>query len=343
MAHSGKRLKTVRFAIALAALVGGFLVSGLQVQAAELQKLKMSQAVDSVAYVAVDYARLAGFFKAEGIEVEQIISRGGGPDVAALISGDVEFNTAAPTYQLNTIRQGRDVILIHNYIKSMNQSFVLSADAVKRARVSSEAPVADRLKALKGMTLGITQPGAMTDKHIRFLLRKGGVDVSDTKLVAIGGAQALLTALETKQIDGFAISLGPDRTAVARGAVMWIDNLRGDVPGLTPFPMVNLYTTKRYADANPQVVRKVVRATQRAVKELAEKSPEDIARLLQARYKSMDPQVLLLCIKAFKPALNLQGNVTREMVDNLLGFVGTGDDMSTDKFLSFYTDRFLKD
>jgi NitT/TauT family transport system substrate-binding protein len=337
------RMETRGFAPVSAALASViFLLAGANTQAAELQKLRMSQAVDSVAYVAVDYARVAGFYAAEGLAVEQIISRGGGPDVAALVSGDVEFNTAAPSYQLNTIRQGRDVILIDNYIKSMNQSLVVSSDAAKRAGVSSDAPTADRLKALKGMTLGITQPGAMTDQHIRFLLRKGGVEVKDVKLVAIGSAQALMSALETKQIDGFAISLGPDRTAVARGAVMWVDNLRGDVGGLSPFPMVNLYTTKRYADANPQIVRKLVRATQRAVKDLAEKSPEDVARVLQARYSTMDPQVLLLCVRAFKPALNPQGNVTREMVDNLLAFEGVSD-ISRDKFLSFYTDRFLKD
>lgn len=323
-------------------LAAALCVSALAVRAAEPRKVRMSQAVDSVAYVAVDYARVAGFYAAEGVEVEQIISRGGGPDVAALVSGDVEFNTAAPTYQLNTIRHGRDVILIHNYIKSMNQSLVLSADAVKRAGVAAGAPIADRLKALKGMTLGITQPGAMTDQHIRFLLRKGGVDVKDVKLVAIGGAQALVTALETKQIDGFAISLGPDRTAVSRGAVMWVDNLRGDVAGLSPFPMVNLYTTKRFSDSNPQIVRKVVRATQRAVKDMADKSPEDLARILQARYKSMDPEVLLLSVRAFKPALNLDGAVSREMAGNLLAFENTTD-ITLDKFLSFYTDRFLHD
>lgn len=318
------------------------LCPGSQALAADLVKVKMSQAVDSVAYVAIDYARSAGFYADEGLEVESIITRGGGPDTLALISGDVEFNTAAPSYQLNTIRQNRDVLLVHNYIKSVNQALVLSPDAVKRVRVAADAPIADRLKSLKGMTLGITQPGAMTDQHIRFLLRKGGVDVKDVKLVAIGSAQALITALETKQIDGFAISLGPDRTAVSRGAVMWVDNLRGDVAGLSPFPMVNIYTTKRYAAANPQIVRKLVRATQKAVLDLHAKSPEEIAKVLQARYSTMDPAVLLLSIRAFKPALNLEGNVSPEMADNLLTFEGTTD-ITRAKFLSFYSDKFLKD
>ena len=309
---------------------------------APLVKVKISQAVDSIAYVAVDYAKIAGFYSSEGLEVETIITRGGGPDTLALLSGDVEFNTAAPSYQLNTIRQGRDVILIYNYMKSVNQSLVLNPETVKQIGISPNAPIMERLKGLKGLTLGITQPGAMTDQHIRFLLRRGGVDVKDVKLVAIGGAQALLTALETKQIDGFAISIGPDRTAVARGAVMWVDNLRGDVAGLSPFPMVNIYTTKRYADANPEIVRRFVRATQNAVLDMSKKTPEEIAKVLQPRFSSMDPDVLLLSIRAFKPALNLNGAVTPEMIDNLITFEGASD-ISRKKFQSFYTGKYLND
>jgi len=309
--------------------------------AQELTKVKMSQAVDSIAYVAVDYASVAGFYKEVGLEVEQIITQGGGPDLAALVSGDVEFNTAAPTYQLDAIKRDRDVILIMNYINGMNQSFVLSKEAVKKAGVAPDAPVAQRLAALKGMTLGITRPGAMTDRHIRFLLKKGGLAESDAQIVAIGGAQALLTALESGQIDGFAISLGPDRTAVHRGAVMWIDNLRGDVAGLSPFPMVNLYTTRSYAEKNPEIVSKLVQATQRAVADLRKKSVDEIFDILKPRYKNMDPEVLRLCIAAFQPALNSSGKVSEEMVDNLLTFTGE-QTVTKDQYIAHYDSKYLQ-
>jgi NitT/TauT family transport system substrate-binding protein len=289
----------------------------------------------------VDYASAAGFYEDAGLEVEQIVTQGGGPDLAALISGDVAFNTAAPTYQLDAIRRDRDVILIMNYINGMNQSFVLSKEAAEASGVAADAPIEERLAALKGMTLGITRPGAMTDKHIHFLLDKGGVAAEDVEIVAIGGAQALLTALESGQIDGFAISLGPDRTAVHRGAVMWVDNLRGDVAGLSPFPMVNLYTTRSYAEENPEIVEKLVQATQRATADLAAKSVDEIFEILQPRYKSMDPEVLRLSIEAFKPALNASGQVSDEMVDNLLTFVGE-EEVTSDDYKAHYEPKFLE-
>ncbi len=331
------RGKIFRIGLVLACVLSG----GAGSHAQELKTVKMSQAVDSLAYVSVDYASVAGFYKKAGLKVEQIITQGGGPDLAALISGDVEFNTAAPTYQLSAIKQDRDVILIMNYVNAMNQSFVLSKSAVEKTGVASDAPIDARLKALKGLTLGITRPGAMTDRHIRFLLSKAGLTANDAKLVAIGGAQALITALETKQIDGFAISLGPDRTAVHRGAVMWVDNLRGDVPGLAPFPMVNLYTTRSYAEKNPEVVKKLVQATQDATAELASKSVDEIFKILQPRYPKMDPAVLRLCIEAFKPAMNASGKVSEAMAQNLLTLVGE-DKISKERYLSFYEPRFLK-
>lgn len=309
--------------------------------AQDLTTVKMSQAVDSLAYVAVDYANVAGFYEDVGLKVEQIITQGGGPDLAALVSGDVEFNTAAPTYQLSAIKQGRDVILIMNYVDAMNQSFVMSKAAVEKTGVAPDAPIEERLEALKGLTLGITRPGAMTDRHIRFLLSKVDLTGDDAQLVAIGGAQALITALETNQIDGFAISLGPDRTAVHRGAVMWVDNLRGDVPGLAPFPMVNLYTTRSYAEENPEIVEKLVQATQAATAELASKSVDEIFEILQPRYPNMDPAVLRLCIEAFKPAMNPSGAVSEEMAENLLTLVGE-DDVTKEQYLSYYEPRFLK-
>jgi NitT/TauT family transport system substrate-binding protein len=335
--------RSIKRLAAVAALVAAGSGFGLPAEAQQKVSVKMSQAVDSVAYVAVDYAKLRGFYADEGIDLQPLVMAGGGPDFTALLSGDVEFNTAAPSYQLNGIRQDRKVLQVLNYIGAMNQSLVISKAAAEKSGVKADAPTAQRLKALKGMTIAITKPGAMTDIHMRFLLQMAGLEPSDVKLVAIGAPQAMISAVEAGSIDGFVISLGPDRTAVARGAVMWIDNLRGDIPGLSPFPMVSLYTMQSYAEKNPDVVRRVVRATQRATKEMSERSVDDIMTVLKPRYASMDPNVLRLCIEAFKPSLNVSGAVTREMAQNVLDFMPEAKGITVDQYLSFYTGRFLKD
>lgn len=115
-------------------------------------------------------------------------------------------------------------------------------------------------------------PGALTDKQVKHLLRIGGLE-GEAEVVAIGGPANLLAALERKQIDGFAISMPQDRTAVARGhAVMWVDNAAGDDPAIDPFMMESLLTTQTWADENPDVVKAMIRALRRAVADLSSKS-----------------------------------------------------------------------
>ena len=310
---------------------------------AQHANVKISQAVDSVAYVAVDFAKLRGFYSEEGLNVDQLIMAGGGPDFTALLSGDVQFNTAAPSYQLNGIKQSRRVLQVENSIMAMNQSLVLSKAAVAKTGLAPDAPVKQRLAALKGMKIAITRPGAMTDVHMQFLMRYAGLKAGDVQLVSIGAPQSMISALESGDIDGFVISIGPDRVAVSRGAVMWIDNLRGDVPGLSPMPTVGLYVMEAYAEKNPGIVRRFVKATQRAVKEMSERPLDEVVAVLKARYTSMDPAVLRLSIEAVKPAFNITGNVTREMAENLVAFMPEAQGLTAEQYLGFYTNRFLKD
>ncbi len=285
-------MKSLRLTLVAASIAMPLLAA----QAADMEEVGLSVAVESAAYLPVDYAEAAGYFQDEGLEVNRFVSGGGGADQTALLSGDVQFNIAAPSYQVNHIKAGRDVILVDNFIISMNQSLTLSQAAVEKTGLSPDAPVDQRLRALKGMKIGITRPGAMTDQHVQFLMRYAGLADEDVTRVAVGGPQALIIAMESGQIDGFAISLGPDLEAVRRGAVTWVNNLRGDVPGLTPFPAINTYVLKSYAEENPETVRKFVRATHRAVDAMQSQSPEEIAQVLKDNmkyYRDMDSAILL--------------------------------------------------
>ena len=72
-----------------------------------MKDIKITQAVASFAFLPISYAKAAGFYKAEGLNVTQIKTRGGGPDLVALMSGDVQFNANAGTYQIGAIKKNR--------------------------------------------------------------------------------------------------------------------------------------------------------------------------------------------------------------------------------------------
>lgn len=307
---------------------------------AQLKDIKITQAVASFAFLPISYAKAAGFYEAEGLDVTQIKTRGGGPDLVALMAGDVQFNANAGTYQIGAIKKKRKLINVYNFYRRNLISVVISAAKQKALGVPPTAPLARRAAALKGLRMGMTRPGALTHKQLRHVARVGGLDEKDIEIVAIGGPPSLLAALKRGQIDGFAISPPADRIAIARGdAVMWVDNAAGADPSIDPFMMESIVTTEEYAAANPDVVRAVIRATRKAVREIHEKSPAEIFAVVRGEFRKVAPDIAALAIAAVKPALNLEGGVTMKMAENTMRLDGR-EDVTAAQLFATYTAKY---
>ena len=78
---------------------------------------------------------------------------------------------------------------------------------LQRLGVQPSSPLPAKLKALKGLSFGITRPGAVTQLFPQYLLRKAGYDPEkDATFVQIGGGQALIAAMKAQKIDAFMLS-----------------------------------------------------------------------------------------------------------------------------------------
>lgn len=324
----------------LALLAVAFLIAAPGAQAQKLTNVYITQAVASFAFLPISYAKAAGYYKAEGLNVTQIKTRGGGPDLVALLSGDVQFNVGAGTYQIGAIKKGRKIVNVYNFYNRNLISVVISTVMQKKLGISPSAPLKVRAAALKGLKMGMTRPGSLTHKQLKHLIRVGGLSEKDVTLVAIGGPPALLGALERGQIDGFAISPPADRIAIARGkAVMWVDNAAGADPSIDPFMMESIITTEKYAKSNPEVVRAVIRATRKAVKDIYEKTPAEIFAVIKSEFRNVKPATAALAIMAVKPALNLKGTVTMDMARKTMLLDGRTE-VSAEQLFESYTAEF---
>ncbi|NKB21036.1 MAG: hypothetical protein GKS01_11095 [Alphaproteobacteria bacterium] len=315
-------------------------VAASGVEAQKMKDIKITQAVASFAFLPISYAKAAGFYKAEGLNVTQIKTRGGGPDLVALMSGDVQFKAYAGTYQIGAIKKKRKLLNVYNFYKRNLISVVISAKKQKELGISASAPLKQRAAALKGLRLGMTRPGSLTHKQLKHLTRVGGLGPKDVRIIAIGGPPSLLAALKRDQIDGFAISPPADRIAIARGlAVMWVDNAAGADPSIDPFMMESIVTTKEFADKNPGVVKAMIRATRKAVAEISKKSAKEVFDVIKGEFKKVKAPIGELAIKAVKPALNLKGNVTKKMAKNTMLLDGRKD-VSADQLFDTYTAKY---
>jgi NitT/TauT family transport system substrate-binding protein len=126
-----------------------------------------------------------GYFKDQGLNVEQIFVRGGPTAIAALVSGNVEFaSIGGAQAAIRSNSRGLDLHIIASLSNYTNYALLGSKDARS-------------VEALRGKIVGVTGAGAFSDFAIRIFLKRSQIDPDrDVTLRAIGGTALRAIALE---------------------------------------------------------------------------------------------------------------------------------------------------
>lgn len=152
--------------------------------------------------------------------------------VDAVLSGQADFGSPGTADALQAIRQGANLKIIAAVVNNL-QVMVLRDDIIAKLGVTPEAPVADRMRALKGLIIGTGAVGSTHYQILRSYLKQYGIDPDkDVRLVGLGETAALISGIEQKRYDAIAYASPIVDFAVAKGiAKVWISGPRGDVPG----------------------------------------------------------------------------------------------------------------
>ena len=126
-----------------------------------------------------------GFFKDQGLTVEQIFVRGGPTAIAALVSGNVDFaSIGGAQAPIRSNARGLDLQIIASLSNYTNYALLGSKEARS-------------VEALRGKIIGVTGAGAFSDFAVRIFLKKNNLDPDkDVTLRAIGGTALRAIALE---------------------------------------------------------------------------------------------------------------------------------------------------
>ena len=126
-----------------------------------------------------------GFFRDQGLSVEQIFVRGGPTAIAALISGNVEFGSIGGAQApIRSNARGLDLQILASLSNYTNYTLLGSKEAKS-------------IEELRGKIIGVTGAGAYSDFAIRIFLKRHNIDPDrDVTLRAIGGTALRAVALE---------------------------------------------------------------------------------------------------------------------------------------------------
>jgi ABC-type nitrate/sulfonate/bicarbonate transport system substrate-binding protein len=207
-------------------------------------RLRISHSAISVSQGLLAVVQDAGIFQKYNFEPQVVYIPGAPPNIAALLSGDLDFTIFAGPASVAATVEGADVQVLMSFINTMDHSF-FAVPAIKGA--------AD----LKKKTIGISRPGSADDYGLRILLRKWGLDPDkDVAIITAGGQPTRLTAMQVGRIDASLFQLPTTAQARKEGLkeLAFLGDLGIDYLG------TSVVATRSMIQKNPNFVQRFVKA-----------------------------------------------------------------------------------
>ena len=292
------------------AVLGWLGAFALPVQAQ--RKVKMTIPVVAHSMTPVYIAQSKGFFSSEKLDLDITSTGGGGPDIRALIAGDVEFSFTTGDNVILAHQEGKRLVMVMSALNKVLINWAMHKETAKAKGVTESMPLDQKIKALKGLTVGVTNPGALTAHLAAFVIRKAGYNPQqDVQIIPVGAGPTWLAALENRKVDVALTAPPVPETAISRGfAVMFINNAKGEDPSIPEFLMENLIARPETVNKDPDLVRRMVRALTRANQWAIKNGAEQVADALKPFMAKTPAELLLSGAAAVLPALNSDGRTS---------------------------------
>jgi NitT/TauT family transport system substrate-binding protein len=240
-------------------------------------KLAVSQYGRVTATLPWAVATEKGFFKDEGIAIDQIIAgMGGGTTLRNMLASDLPYGEVATSAAVAAIKAGIDIVIVNT----------ASSHIGEIALVANPKSNIHKIQDLQGKKAGYTNPKSTSELLLRLALKEAGM-AGKVEPVSTGGFGAGLTALDTGGIQAAPLidpilTLQPDRYRV-------IFSFADLIPRVTWLVGI---AKRDFAEKNPELVRKLIRVRRRAVDYIYKnrdeamriyakvwnKKPEDVAK-----------------------------------------------------------------
>ena len=302
----------MRARIVVIALLALLPLSSRGVQAAELQKLKITVPTISTIFYPLYYGQAKGIFAKEGLDIEVISTNGDGPDVDAVISGSAQFAISTPNRLFTAYEQGKPLKAVGMLARRMSIDCAMNKEVADKLGIKTDTPLDTKLKALKDLTVAGTRPGAFTYVLLDIYGKRVGlVAQKDFKLIGVGGLNSMLPAVENNRIAVGCTGSPFTELAVARGkAIRLTNNARGDDPAFDDFLFEMVYATPEYLKANPDVARRFLRALFASVAEILDTPSQSHMEMLKKQFGGVPDDVMLETFENTKRIYSRDGVIT---------------------------------
>ena len=238
-----------RFASCLSvfAFLSGYL-SGSALEAAQLKKVRL--AFSALAYANPPFwiAHDLKLFEKYGIESE-IVYVGGSRPIQAMLGGSIDVSQVGGAAAVAAAAQGAEIAILGTVFNRL--TFAIHA-----------IPQIKQIGDLKGKTLAAGAIGGNSYfAALAFLKHFGWVANRDVGVMTAGGSPEVLVGMQQGKFQAGVLTPPTSTIATKNGYREIFDLASLDFP----FPVISVVSTRKYIDANPDVIFNILKATSEAI------------------------------------------------------------------------------
>jgi NitT/TauT family transport system substrate-binding protein len=216
-----------------------------------------------------------GIYRKYGLDVELSYIAGAAKISEALIAGELDFGVAPASSAIGPGLEGVDTVMIASWTSK------LSFSALVQASLQTAADLRDK-------RIGVTRRGSNSEIWSTAVLAKFGMQPDrDYTVLSVGGQAEQLAALQNGALD--AAILTPPTNLLARQ--MGFKELLSYKDYALDFANVGAVTTRRFLQAQPDVVDRFLRASAEGVAVMM--TNPDVTRKALTHYTEVDDPAML--------------------------------------------------
>ena len=178
--------------------------------------------------------------------------------VASLVGGSTDFADASPSLSWPLIKQGQCLKYLTGGLG--NVADLVAQPDLKLPNLNRGLP--DSIKDLKGLRIGVVALGSGTHIWVDMLLKQAGMSPKDVTYIAVGGNLTAVAAFQNKIVDVLVVYPPIYQLLQKSPGFQMVANWSKDNPPMLKNLVQSGIATKcSYADANPQIVQAVCKAS----------------------------------------------------------------------------------
>jgi NitT/TauT family transport system substrate-binding protein len=281
---------------------------------------------DTLIYMPMYVARAAGYFEDEGIKVEWVNVGPSSRQVPAVMGGSADVTPVALFHMVDAHRKGLKLVALSNIMEISAIQLTLTNEAAAKTGITANMPVLEKLKRLKGLTIGTSAPGSGTETTFRKMFTARGIDVDRwVTLKPVGGAGPTLAAFDNKLVDGVVYPAPVPEIIASKGTGKTvIDSFSEEIAELKDTPFLVLATSRDIIAKKPELMAGTTRALARAM-QFSQANPQKLPALLRQYFKETDEAVFTAMVESYRKAAARTPLISPLQVQNVAKWMSIGE------------------